>query len=230
MRYISKGNEPIIITNYRALRQNAGQIVSYSDFPNLEELNGILRAEQRSICCYCMQYIDHYQRENIAGSHNEHLIPQNGPNGNADLQMEFSNIYACCNYTKNYPKNESHCGWHKEDDLISNFIQINNCRTFFKYNSLGEILPNGNFETEAEFIQNENLLPQNQRQALDTIRVLNLNQRVLKKRRGDLIKEIVPILNRLSRQQAQAKIQVIINKNPLPPFVEVNIYYLNKVR
>lgn len=230
MRYINKGNEPNIILNYRNLCQAAGQIVSYEDFPHLEQLNNLLRTKQKCICCYCMQRIDHYQQENEAGSHNEHLIPQRGVNGNPTLQMDYNNIFACCNYTKDYANEDSFCGWHKKHRLITNFIQQPDCRTFFKYNSAGEILPNGNYETEAEYTQHANELPLNQKNALDTIKVLNLNQAVLKKRRSDLIKEIFPILKSFSSQKAQAQIQRIINLNPLPPFVEVNIYYLSKVR
>ena len=186
MRYINKTFEPEIIANYRARRQNANQPVSYEEFQGTEQLNDLLRKEQKNICCYCMQTIHHFQRENEAGSHNEHLIPQHGNYGNAALQMDYRNIFACCNYTKDFPHEDSYCGWHKRDSLISNFIQLEDCRTFFKYNSAGEILPNGIFETEYEYLQNENLLPQNQVNALKTISILNLNQSVLKKRRRDL--------------------------------------------
>jgi uncharacterized protein (TIGR02646 family) len=230
MRYIRKGNEPQIISNYRMLRQNAMQVVSYPDFNQAEDLNDILRVEQRNICCYCLQSINHFQKPNEAGSHNEHLIPQQGANGNALLQMDYNNIYACCNYTKDFPNEDSYCGEHKADSLITNFIQQQDCRTFFKYNSTGEILPNGNYETEDEFNLHENILPQNQKNALKTIKVLNLNQAVLKKRRVDLINQIIPLISNISTQQAQAKIQRMTNSNPLPPFVELNIYYLNQVR
>jgi uncharacterized protein (TIGR02646 family) len=229
MRYITKGNEPGIISSYRTLRQSAGQLVSYPDFNQKEDLNDILRKEQGKICCYCLQSIDHFQKPNEAGSHNEHLIPQQGANGNALLQMDYNNIYACCNYTKDLPNPDSYCGEHKGDELITNFIQQVNCRTFFKYNSIGEILPNGIYETEAEYITNENILPQNQKETLKTIKVLNLNQSVLKKRRADLINQILPLISNISTQQAQSKIQRMINLDTLPPFVEVNIYYLNQV-
>jgi uncharacterized protein (TIGR02646 family) len=231
MRYIIKGNNvPQIISDYRTLRQTAGQAVSYDDFPQTGPLNDILRAEQRSICCYCMQSINHFQGENEAGSHNEHLIPQRGLYGNAALQMDYNNIYACCNYTKGFPDDSSYCGWHKHDSLITDFISQNNCRNFFKYNSTGEILPNGIYETESEYLLHENTLPKNQKDALEAIKVLNLNQTVLKKRRADLINQIIPIIRNVSKQQAKMKIQIMTNKNPLPPFVEVNIYYLKQVR
>jgi len=230
MRYIHKGNEPAIIAKYRTLRQNAGQVISYADFPNAQQLNDILREEQNSICCYCMQAINHFQDGNEAGSHNEHLVPQHGIYGNVALQMEYTNIYACCNYTKDFPDEDSYCGWHKHDGWITNFIQQRNCRSFFKYNSIGEILPNGVFETEEEYRLNKLILPQGQSDALKAIEVLNLNQAVLKKRRFDLIQTIFLVIRNLSLQQAQAKIQRMLNLNPLPPFVEVNIYYLNHVQ
>lgn len=229
MRYIPKGVEPHIIRDYRNLRQAAGQAVMYEDFPYLPRLNAILREEQKNICCYCMQRIDHYQAENEAGSHNEHLVPQNGPNGNPALQMNHGNIYACCNYTKDYPQEDSYCGWHKDDNLITNFIQQPNCRAFFKYNTIGEILPNGIFETEEEYLINQNILPLQQLNALNTIIVLNLNQSILKQRRSDLIHILLPRFINLTQPQAHVRIQQIVHRNPLPPFVEVIIYYLHQV-
>lgn len=229
MRYIQKGVEPRIIRNYRNLRQAAGQAVTYADFPQIPDLNAILREEQKDICCYCMQRIDHYQAENEAGSHNEHLVPQKGPNGNPALQLNYGNLYACCNYTKDYPQEDSYCGWHKDDDLITNFIQQPNCRAFFKYNTIGEILPNGAYETAEEYLINQNILPLQQLNALNTITVLNLNQTILKQRRYDLIHSFLPNVRGLTQGQANAKIQRIVHRNPLPPFVEVIIYYLHQV-
>ena len=230
MRYIKKSNEPLIISNYKAVRIASGQPVVYSDFAETGQLNEILRNEQKNICCYCMQTIDHFQGENEAGSHNEHLVPQHGENGNYALQMEYNNIYASCNYTKNFPESSTYCGWHKQDVSIPSFIQQHNCRNFFKYNSAGEILPNGTYEKEEEYSLNYNTLPQNQKNALKTIKVLNLNQAVLKKRRVDLINQIFPLINNISSQQAKVKIQRMTNMNPLPPFVELNIYYLSQVK
>lgn len=75
MRHISKGVIPLIITDYCRMRHIANQQITYEDFDQKEELNNILRADQKNICCYCQQRIDHYQNKNVGGSHNEHLVP-----------------------------------------------------------------------------------------------------------------------------------------------------------
>jgi uncharacterized protein (TIGR02646 family) len=228
MRYIKKGKAPSVVIDYISLRTSAGQIASYSDFKNKEALNNLLRAEQGGICCYCMQRIDHYKGTNEAGSHNEHLVPQQGPHGDPNLQMDYGNMYACCNYTKGYPVKDTFCGEHKADNPITNFIQKRDCREYFKYNILGEILPNGLLEKEEEYLAHEASLPTNQRNALNTIITLNLNQAVLKKRRQDIILGFIKQVLAMSPGQAQTKIQQINNSPRLIPFVETVIFYLKK--
>jgi uncharacterized protein (TIGR02646 family) len=136
MRYIPKGNEPNILSLYKLKQTEADLIATYDGFREKSALNEILRAEQKGICCYCMRVIDQYQGYKESSSHNEHLLPQET---HKKIQLDYNNIYASCNDT-------NHCGHHKGNNEITNFIQQPNCREFFKYNTIGEILPVGAFE------------------------------------------------------------------------------------
>ena len=96
MRYITKGEEPAYMTAWKEARIAAGQSLQYDEFDKKKELNEDLRIEQHHICCYCQRSIDHYQGDKIGGAHNEHLIPEKGPYGDYEKQMDYGNIYACC--------------------------------------------------------------------------------------------------------------------------------------
>jgi hypothetical protein len=63
-------------------------------FTGKKELNDLLRTEQKYICCYCQQRVGKFKQNNNGNSHNEHLVPQRGVNGNATLQMVYTK-YLC---------------------------------------------------------------------------------------------------------------------------------------
>lgn len=231
MRFIQKRSvPPSFVTTYIAQRIAAGQVVTYNDFPYKKELNEILRREQRNVCCYCQQSIDHFQGINEGGSHNEHLVPQHGQHGNPALEMDYYNLYACCNYTRDLPWADAYCGWHKGMQPIISFLQDKHCKHYFKYNIIGEILPNGAYFSFDEYIAKKSILPQNQKDALEAISILNLNQEVLRKRRKLVIEDFFRLagIYNLSKQSAALKIQRLNNENPYTPFLDARIYYLNE--
>lgn len=231
MRHIkkNKNSEAIVLLNdWKEERKQAGQNLLYDDFNKKTELNEILRTEQGGICCYCQQRITHYQENNDEGSHNEHLIPQNGPDGQPELQAEYANLYACCNYSKGREKNKQHCGEAKGDNVIANFIQHINCDKNFKYNTLGEILPQGSFKTLSEFEKNQSLLTDKQQEALKTIKILNLNQHSLTEERKKDQTGLFQMLNRLTKQQVTAKIQIFNTQKPHTRFIDMLLYYMKQ--
>jgi len=163
MRYIKKLTTPPFMNDWLDARNNINQEILYNDFSAKRTLNNILRQEQKHICCYCQQTITHFQAKNNGGSHNEHLVPQNGNNAATDLQMDYNNIYACCNYSKGLKKDKQHCGEAKDDELIHNLIQLNECSSLLKYNTLGEIIPNGEYLKFEQYKENELSLNQDQK-------------------------------------------------------------------
>lgn len=180
MRFIRKGGEPQFMSQWKAAQQRAGLPVLYDLFPYKEKLNDVLRAEQHEICCYCQRRVNHFQGELLCGCHNEHLYPENRPNDkeSLELQMEYDNIYACCIDSRGNGGRMDylqHCGESKRNEIIPNLIQRADCSTFFRYNALGEIIPNGEFSTWKEYVTNEDELTGIVREAYEAIKVLNLN-------------------------------------------------------
>jgi uncharacterized protein (TIGR02646 family) len=228
VRYISKNiNSKAIplLNNWNRLREQAGQKLSYDDFNDKPLLNDLLREEQGGICCYCQQRISHYQAPNVEGSHNEHFVPQKG---NSNVQTEYRNIYACCNYSKGMKKSQQHCGEAKQDNIIYDFIKWIGCSTHFKYNTLGEIIPQGSYNTMAEFEDNKALLTCRQKEVLRAIKVLNLNQESLKLERKKDQTALLAILTKLTQEQIQAKIREFNKEKPYKRFVDMLLYYMKQ--
>jgi uncharacterized protein (TIGR02646 family) len=225
MRYIKKdihhSGAAALLDSWKKERKRANQNLLYDEFDNKEKLNEILREEQGGICCYCQQKIIHYHGNNNGGSHNEHLIPQNGEHGREDIQTEYTNLYACCNYSKGREERNQHCGEAKRDKIIANFIQRKNCNKYFKYNSLGEIIPQGPFKTLLEFEENQSSLTADQRDALKAIKTLNLNQTGLVEERKKDQTMLFKILNQLTKQQIAAKIQLFNTQKPYIRFIDM---------
>ncbi|GAB6010639.1 HNH endonuclease family protein [Viscerimonas tarda] len=232
MRYISKNiNSPAftLLNDWNKLRKKKGQKLSYIDFDNKPLLNDILREEQGGICCYCQQKISHFQGDNKEGSHNEHLFPEKGKNNpKEDRQTDYFNLYACCNYSKGMKKNQQHCGEAKHDEVIYEFIKCVDCNTHFKYNSLGDIIPQGIYNTIDEFERNKTLLTFKQKEVLRAIKILNLNQSSLVEERKKDLTALLTMLTKLTKQQVQAKMQVFNQKPYKYRFVDMLLYYMKQ--
>lgn len=162
MKYIQKESVPQIISDWIADKNSRNEALIYNSFTGKKELNELLRAEQKHICCYCQQRINRFNQNNNGNCHNEHLVPQQGINGDFTSQMDYSNIYASCSFSSGTSPKHQYCGTAKGDNLIHPFIQNVLCSTFFKYLN-GEIIPNSNiYDTYAAFIANEATLSDNE--------------------------------------------------------------------
>jgi uncharacterized protein (TIGR02646 family) len=217
MRYIPKGStEPPVLSTARA------NGMDYASFREKPALNEILREEQGHICCYCQQEIQHYGTVSAGSSHNEHLQPQHPYYW---LDMDYSNLFASCNADGI----AGYCGHHKGDEEIADFIRRGDCRKHFKYNVIGEILPEGSvYHRWEEYTKNYSSLSTSQQEAADAIRILNLNHRFLVAERKKTIGDIFILAKNISSVQAQHKIAVRNNQTPLVRFVDAIIYFLNK--
>ncbi len=230
MRYIQKGAVPILMQRWINLRTLAGQNLRYEEFDEKSDLNNSLRAEQKHICCYCQQRITALKiTKNIGDCHNEHLVPQKGVNGNATLQMAYTNIYASCSYSDDIKAKHQYCGAAKGDNLIHPFIQDVNCSSYFKYNTTGEIIPNSSvYNSYEEFLTNEPTLGVNEKRALETIKTLNLNVSFLVEERKKLQTRLFKILNVVPLATVQLKAQQFNNDTRFYPFIDMLLYYMNK--
>lgn len=228
MRYIEKEETPQFMIDWLALRESADQSVLYDEFNDKRLLNDTLRLEQKHICCYCQQILTHYQGGNYGGSHNEHLVPQNGVNANVDLQMDYTNIYACCNYSNGLQRKNQYCGQAKGGSLIPNIINDEVCSELFRYNTLGEIIPNGDFDKYEDYLQNEDSLNQNNEDALKAINVLNLNCTYLVTERKAVQTKLFIILSRVPNDIINTKIAEFEILNRHYRFIDMLLYYMRK--
>lgn len=228
MRYIEKGDTPQFMTDWLNARRNANQVLSYDEFSGKRALNDVLRKEQKHICCYCQQIITHFQGKKNGGSHNEHLVPQNGVHANPDLQMDYFNLYACCNYSVGSKKNKQHCGEAKHDDLIPNLLQRKSCHSLFKYNSIGEIIPNGVYLKYDQYLENEASLTQEQKEALQAIKVLNLNCSYLVTERKAVQTKLFKVLSIVAKERIERKVKEFEAQDKYHRFIDMLLYYMKR--
>ena len=213
MRYIPKPDNSSALTlleDARKKMQEAGISELYEHFHEKEQLNSILREEQKQICCYCQRRIDHFQGDNERGSHNEHFEPENGDNARTDLQLDYKNLYACCNTSKGFEKRLQHCGEHKGSDVINrNFLAMRDCSEYFKYNTNGEILPQCSMNSFKEICEHRESLTDIQRDALQMIEVLNLNVDSLTEFRRNVQADVFKFALNKSQKQLEYKAQLL---------------------
>ena len=228
MRYIQKRETPQYITDWIELRKLADQKISYEDFNKKPKLNCDLREEQHHICCYCQQILTHFQGDKNGGSHNEHLIPENGSNANFDLQMDYNNIFACCIDSSGMEKKNQHCGEAKKDKLIRGVIQEANCSSLFKYNGLGEILPNGSFDTFEDYKVYKSNLPIDQLEVLELIETLNLNCTYLVNERKKDQTALIKVLNLIPKERVEQQILIFEKEPYFRRFIDMLLYYMRQ--
>ena len=193
MKYIAKHEEPELLKNFKALQNEAGLPAKYDSFGgqgNKAALNAILREEQHEICCYCQQRIDHYLGDKQTGAHNEHLVPQCTDPGDGSIDLDYANIFACCIASQGMKKKSQHCGEAKGNKRIAGSITNPDCENLFKYNLLGEILPNGPFDDWEQYISNYRTLSQEIKVIVDEISILNLNCNSLVDERKKVIETV----------------------------------------
>lgn len=228
MRYICKGNEPLSMRQWKQSQQEAGLPLAYRDFRDKRGLNAALRFAQHGVCCYCQKRIDHYQKPKETGAHNEHLVPENGKHGVFSKQMDYDNLYACCIESQGMETRKTHCGEHKKDCVVFPFIQKENCSKFFRYNSLGEIIPNGEYNKWDEYKENRHLLEGMVREAADAIDVLNLNCNSLKSERYESLRVLAVWATGKDAKAIKNKMFEFGSSHQYPEFIDMLLYFLER--
>lgn len=234
MRYIPKPNyssAKSLLDDARMSMRKIGLNELYCNFSEKEQLNSLLREEQKEICCYCQRRIDHYHGNIASGSHNEHFYPEGGDNARVGLQLDYSNIYACCNSSRRYEYRMQHCGEYKGDKLIkTNFLQLKNCSDFFKYTINGEILPQCPYNSYEDVLKNRNKLTSVQQDALEMIECLNLNVVSLRKFRVNVLSDLFLYAKNRTSHQLIYKAQLInTERRRYLPLVDMLLFFLKKL-
>lgn len=213
---------------WKQSQQEAGLPLAYRDFRDKKELNAALRFAQHGICCYCQKRIDHYQKPKERGAHNEHLVPENGRHGVFAKQMDYDNLYACCIESQGMETSKTHCGEHKKDGVVYPFVQKENCRKFFRYNVLGEIIPNGEYNKWDDYKVHRNLLEGMVRMAADAIDTLNLNCNSLKSERREALDSLMTCVMGMDAKAIKNKMMEFECRHLYPEFIDMLLYFLER--
>lgn len=224
MRYISKSDiEPECLSEYKAECERLGvpPPLLYKDFNRTSELRHVLCCEQHNVCCYC-------QRP-VKGFRIEHSYPENGPDKDKSesMQLDYYNLFASCIESQGHPKELQHCDVAKGNEIIREFIKEGNCQAYFRYLSTGEIIPNGSFYTLKQYLDSTSL-SQDEQDALDAIRVLNLNCHTLREDRKRCIDSLMAVLRKRSKDEWKAMIDSWLSSDVYPPYIELRIQYITK--
>lgn len=223
MRYIVKFNEPICLSEHKKLceENNVPKPYLYKDFHETAELRRILIEEQHNVCCYCQRHCRAY--------HTEHSYPEMGPNKDRSeaLQLEYSNLFASCIDSFGNAPEDQFCDVSKGNQIIREFIKEELCKYFFRYNSMGEIIPNGQFHTWEEYEKAE-ILSKDEAEARHAIMVLNLNHHELKEARKTCIDTLLSVLKKKSNEEWRETIEDWINAKEYPDFIELRLQYIEK--
>lgn len=224
MRYIEKqDNEPSCLSEYKAICRESGvkEPLLYKDFNNTGKLRQVLCQEQHNVCCYC-------QRP-VKGFRIEHSYPEHGPDMEKSerLQLDYTNLYASCIDSQGFPKGLQYCDVAKGNDVIREFIKEEKCQTYFRYLSTGEIVPNGRFHTLKEYEESDNL-NDDEKDALDAIKVLNLNCITLVEDRKCCLTELIRLLPKRSKEEWRKLIDCWLAADTFPPYIELRIQYLTR--
>lgn len=209
MRNIQKQAEPTSLRQHRC-RQHA----NYDNYAEKDELRVSLVAEQRGICCYCMQRI----RPTEAEMKIEHWHAQS-EDKYPDEQLDYGNLLgACLGKFGKGKKKDQHCDTRKRDsDLTFNPANpAHNVETMFRFPGSGRI--------EAS-TSNTGL----QSQLED---VLNLNHPLLIKNRKAVLDSFAEKLRRDKARDVDLPKELLVwqgaNGGTLEPYCQVIVYYLRK--
>lgn len=193
----------------------------YNGFNKTGKLKQILCEEQHNVCCYC-------QRP-VKGFRIEHSYPENGPDREKSerLQLDYTNLFASCIDSQNHPKKLQYCDVAKGNKIIREFIKEQACQSYFRYLSTGEIVPNGSFFTWKEYEEATNLT-QDEKEALEAIKTLNLNCHTLVEDRKSCLTELLNLIPKRSKEDWRQEISQWLSASTYPPYIELRLQYLHR--
>ena len=216
MRNITKRTEPTSLTQHR--------LTPHSDYDNYQDrgaLREALVAEQRGLCCYCLQRIQADDRKmKIEHWHSQERYPGE--------QLRYSNLLGACKGKEGQPEADQHCDTFKgEKDLSRNPANLlHNVEALVRYLPRGRIASsNADFDAELNDVLNLNVA------YLGNCRIGELRafQKTLNKRPALLSQ------SRVSRGKVRQSWESLLaewegdpNFGDLKPFCSVIIYWIKK--
>ena len=101
MRDISKGDEPLSLTEHRCQPH-----ADYDNYSDKDALRASLVSEQRGLCCYCLARI----RPSVDHMKIEHWHSQSECSAE---QLDYSNLLGACLGNVGKPRSKQHCDTFK---------------------------------------------------------------------------------------------------------------------
>lgn len=149
MKAISKGKEPVSLTQHRANKPSF-----YENLPK-DDIRNSLLAEQGHICCYCMKRIPQYGK--TPGSKIEHFLCQEDY---SQEELSYGNMLLACLGNEGSPKRLQTCDTKKRNLNLTHSPcnQVRNIEDLIRYKPNGEIYSTDQtFNTELEEVLNLNV-------------------------------------------------------------------------
>lgn len=164
MRAIAKGDEPVCLTQHRAMEHS-----DYGNYQGKPALRVALVAEQRGLCCYCMsRIVANGQQMKI-----EHWQSQT-TEATKRLQLAYNNLLGACKGGEGGSPDQQHCDTSKGNRTLmwNPATPAHVIETLIKYQSNGEIRSDDpQFDGELDAVLNLNiaLLKNSRKSALDVV-------------------------------------------------------------
>lgn len=227
MKYIEKKPEPASLTKLKNLK--------YTDykpqFHNLpvnvwNDIMNQLLLDQGCLCCYTLDEITPETAMLV------HFYPTDYF---PELELEYRNLFLALRQPDGLPPDYKVGYQAKENTIVPNYLSDRRCASYFRYNTLGEILPagTGQLRTIRKCKDNYKKLTPEQQMVLNTIDVLNLNAEQLKDQRKIIYQEVLNSVRKLSKAQIQRVVMNLRQRDAKTGkyrrFNEVIIHYLESL-
>lgn len=203
MRAITKGNEPACLTQHRATPNS-----NYGEYRGNPALRTALVAEQRGLCCYCMNAI-------TADGQKMRIEHWQSQSGFAAQQLVYANLLGACKGGEGGSANQYHCDKLKGDQVLkwNPATPAHAIESRIRYQNNGEIRSNDpHFDRE-----------------LDT--VLGLNISILTNRRQGALEAVLKWWQIKKPNKAQVRSQIAKYDNgvgTLEAFSPVAVWFLKR--
>ncbi len=221
MRFIDKSQEPQTLNNLKNIRYTKFK-PQFDNLPPavIADIMRTLLYDQGFLCCYTLDEITPETAILIHFNPIEHF---------PDQELDYSNMFLALRQPEKLPPQYQVGYMAKRDTIIPDYISDRRCAGYFRYNTLGEIIPAGTFRTVKKCRDNFRKLSPEQQTLFCTIEVLNLNAERLKQQRKAIMQEVLTLARKVSKSQIAKitkKLEERDQQGRFRRFNEVMIYFL----
>lgn len=223
MKYIQKSSEPRSLAQVKNLKYPRLEL-TFTNLPPhvVNDIKEHLLMDQGFLCCYTLDEIN---------AENAILVHFDPIDYFPDSALDYKNMYLALRQPDNLPPKYRVGYLSKGNAIIPNYLADIRCSAYFRYNTLGEMIPSNTFRTVKKCHDNFRKLSPEQQTALCTIDLLNLNAERLKDQRKAIHNQIVELARKTNKSKIEGFIRHLQMPNPegkYRRFREVMIYYLKQ--